>query len=195
MSRVLSFDRAMRRITPASVLFCLFVGYVCWGAYGVFRERGRMRESKLLTSHAAASRLEHVQLTWSDVQRDFASAIFQKGDPVERLLAAHPPAMVIRHTPYTTVYYRGQSGEHDLASEVEVVAKHGRLVQAKTYLKTGPRETTEVRFFGDGWLFSSAEYLESLGAGLLRWQDDVNTAVMAVTGAAAVSRLSEPAAD
>ena len=195
MSRVLSFDRAVRRITPASVSLCLLVAYACWGAYGVYCERARIRETEPLAIRAAASRHEHVKMTWTDIQRDFAADIFQAGDPVERLLAAHPSTMVIRHPPYTTVYYRRQSGDHNLASEVEVVAKDGRLVQAKAYIESGPREYTEVRFFGDGRLFYSTEYLETLGAGLLRWQAEVNTAVMAVTGAATVSRLAEPTAD
>ena len=195
MSRMLSFDCVKRRTTPASVSLGLLLGYACWGTYGVIRERARMLEAELITSRASASKLARVKPTWNDVQRDFDTETFREGDPVERLLTARQPTFVIHHPPYMTMSFQGQSGEFDWWSRVEVVARDGKLVEAKTYIATGPREYSEVLFFGDGGLLFSAEYNKTFMAGFLRWQADNKTAVMAVTGTAAVYGLAEPTAD
>lgn len=182
MSRLPPLAGVGRRITPASVTLYLFVGYACWGAYGVYREHNRIHGSVPVADHLSTPGPGYVGPALTDVQRDFVAEKFREGDPVEWLLTAHPTTLVIRHPPYMTVYYRGRSNERDLVGEVKVIAKNGKLFQATTYIATGPRECSEIYYFGNGGLMFSTEYMETVRAALRHREG----ALMAVAGAAGV---------
>lgn len=131
--------------------------------------------------------LEHLLRNGTSVQRAFAAGDFQHGDAVEKLIETHPALAVIRHPPYVTIYYT-EWRHRDWGKELQVVAKDGRLIHAKTSVETGPRQYTEVQFFGDiGYGFDPA-YSKSLEQGIERWVDERMKALMAVTGAPAWSR-------
>lgn len=76
-------------------------------------------------------RFYHYRTGDKPILADLAAGRVKLGDPVEDVLAAHPPTRLVRHDEYVTASYSYGTGHQ--GEVVVLIAKHGKLVSGKLY--------------------------------------------------------------
>jgi hypothetical protein len=90
----------------------------------------------VLAIHSQKKHLRSTYIYWQEVRKarqqmshpiidELADGTTSGGDPVEAVMARHPPSSVVRHDPYTTVCYTEDN------REVFLIARDGRLEFAR----------------------------------------------------------------